>query len=120
MFENFWEMFWWNVLFNINGDGLQTFLVLCWATVFIGVVPLYIGEDKEEKKAILKFLRVLVPLSFVLSVVSFILPTKDDIPFILGGAIVLSASENEEINKLPDNLARAANQFLEEYSGDKE
>lgn len=58
---------------------------------------------------------VLVTLS-TLILLNALYPSKDDLEFIAGGTVVLNS---EEVQKLPDNLIRAANSFLEQVSEDK-
>lgn len=56
---------------------------------------------------------------FVFSLVMIVLtsfnPSKKDLYFIIGGGTALHVVSNEEVQKLPTNLARAANDWLERY-----
>lgn len=46
-------------------------------------------------------------------VVDSFYPDKEDLAFIFGGAIAVDIATTEEAQKLPDNLLKAANSFLE-------
>jgi|GEM_PF-6573344 len=61
------------------------------------------------------FKSVVIALAFLGSVPA-LYPDKDDVAWILGGAAAVHVAQTEEAKKLPDNLLRAANTFLEGIS----
>lgn len=75
--------------------------------------------DKEEKatrmlyfKSVLK--RMWIPAVFIVLVT--LVPTRDDLKYIIGGAVVVgaasAASDIKGMQELPENLVNAANAFL--------
>lgn len=59
--------------------------------------------------------------SFVLLILSSLYPSKKDLAVIFGGTALVSVASSEEAKKLPDNILKAANAFLEGvYEGGEE
>lgn len=52
-------------------------------------------------------------LSITLSLIGSLYPSKEDLMWIIGGAGVIHVAQSDEARKLPDNVLRAMNSFLE-------
>ncbi len=79
----------------------------------------YEGETKQYNKLI-TYLKPLLISSAIVFSLHAIYPDKEDLKWIIGGALVWNgvqaASDVEGIEKLPDNTIKAMNHFLESIS----
>lgn len=87
-------------------------------SVFFLVVPEEdVGETLRDKSGtVLTFMKSkwwAVPIVFVL-----LFPNKDDLKLIFGGVGIYAVSQNEEVQKLPNNILKSANSFLEKLGED--
>lgn len=59
------------------------------------------------------------PLWISVAMILFIVavPAKKDLAWILGGGITWKVAQSEEVQKLPENTAKAVNHFLESVHG---
>lgn len=75
-------------------------------------------SDKSPVSSILDWLLSTYKKFFtafiVLTSLVVLIPDKKDFYFIIGGSVALSLSQNEEAQKLPNNVLKALNAFLEE------
>lgn len=46
----------------------------------------------------------------------FLIPTKTEMLYIVGGGAAINAAKNEEVRELPSNLANALNTFLKDHA----
>ena len=87
----------------------------------LSVLSLWIESDSfdSDDSFVIFYLKKYYPLKTVIFIclLSIFYPSKDDLKYIIGGAIVWntieSAKDIEGIDKLPENLVNAANHFLE-------
>lgn len=66
---------------------------------------IYLSLRKHLKNAVVTF--------GVLVLCNSLYPDKEELAWIIGGAAAVSVATTEEAKKLPDNVLRAANTFLE-------
>lgn len=59
-------------------------------------------------------------LSITLSLIGSLYPSKEDLMWIIGGAGAIHVAQSDEARKLPDNVLRAMNSFLEGVGEPKE
>jgi len=85
------------------------------------LMPLY-EKEKQENLDKMKAVYGAVPVKTLvfLFVICLMVPSKDDIKYIIGGALVVNgaqaAAEIEGVEKLPKNLVNAMNVFLEDIA----
>jgi hypothetical protein len=105
---------------------------VAWGFLFIGSDGDLVFDQTEEGTGEYKMqrgLNLFGKLSIIVlitgSLLAVLYPDKDDLKWIIGGAIVWNgaetASQMESVQRLPDNLVNAANHFLEsiEDTGDE-
>ena len=101
-------------------EGISTFILvlLCITFVAIGIIFLISeGESWDGTKMFLeKFKSILIGL-LLLGVVGNFVPNEKQIALIIGGAV---ATNTEGVEKLPENLVKAANSFLERMQEEAE
>ena len=101
--------------------------ILCFVSAIITaittatiVLDTNLDEDGKAKGSII--LKIAVPILLITSLLSVLLPDREDIKFIAGGyAVVKSAqyiADSDEAKKLPDNILKLANKFLEDVTGE--
>lgn len=76
----------------------------------------YNGDLTDESKVWLflrKYLKNAIVTFGVLVLCNSLYPDKEELAWIIGGATAVSIATTEEAKKLPDNVFRAANTFLE-------
>ena len=72
------------------------------------------NEKKEEiKKRAGSFYRKIIPLTIALAIVSALIPSHKTLKYMIGGYVITNA---DGIENLPDNVVKAANEFLERYN----
>ena len=103
---------------NLFGGGLLIAIV-CVTVVALFAFAIYESERSHDEPDAGFYIKKYYPLKTVIfiCVVTIFYPSKDDLKYIIGGAIVWntieSAKDIEGIDKLPENLVNAANHFLE-------
>lgn len=86
---------------------------------FVGTIG-YKDDNLIVRETFNKFLKK--PLKWVLPIciaIILIVPSKEDMYFILGGSALIAVGKTEEAKKLPDNVLKAANTFLEKLQENK-
>lgn len=92
--------------------GAITFLGVL-AFILTGIFSKMGDKDAGDFKDAVKKPLIIVSASFViLSVVCMAMPSKETLAYIVGGYAV---TNTEEIEKLPSNITKAANKFLEDF-----
>ena len=103
---------------NLFGGEFLLF-ISCVTAIALFVLALYQGERSRDEPTAGFYIKKYYPLKTVIfiCVLTIFYPSKDDLKYIIGGAIVWntieSAKDIEGIDKLPENLVNAANHFLE-------
>ena len=103
---------------NLFGGGLLI-SIGCVTVMALLVLGLYQSEKLSDEPDAIFYIKKYYPLKTVIfiCVLTIFYPSKDDLKYIIGGAIVWntieSAKDIEGIDKLPENLVNAANHFLE-------
>ena len=103
-FVTIWTVF---LIFLILGGGVTAFII---CAIEDSLEPLTNFIDKVKPYLPIKTM-------VVMTLISIAYPSKEDLKYIIGGALVVNgaqaASEIEGIEKLPKNLVNAMNVFLE-------
>lgn len=101
--------------------GLIGLLVLFGATlVFCLDEPSHVCEDFYKSHTVPWFKRLIYILVIPGFILTILVPSKEDIAWIVGGGITLNIAQSEEARQLPDNVLNAANQFLESIKESEE
>lgn len=103
----------------LNTINIAIFVIACIVLLCAGLLIMFdsISNTDDLIKKIKKFKYAAV-IWFISCVFVGLLPDKEQITYLVGGYFVTNI---EDINKLPPNLIKSANQFLENYiSDDKE
>ena len=97
-----------------------------YAAVKVITTAINVDEDsKENERGIAKaidgvvskiYKNFICPLGLVVFLAMALCPDKKDLIFIAGGAATYNLSQTEEAQKLPDNILKALNTFLEGIS----
>lgn len=103
----------------INFSSLAEFLVFVSTFVLIlPVVGITCKDDPEVDGCRSLWKACKIPYLILYTLLWFMvifIPSKDDLFFILGGGAALYVASDEEVQQLPGNLAKAANDWLENY-----
>lgn len=75
-----------------------------------------IKVQEAFNKVFKKPLKWLLPICIA---IVLLVPTKDELYFIVGGSALITVGTTEEAKKLPDNVLKAANTFLEKLQENK-
>jgi len=90
---------------------------IVYCAIFVVVAGIKAVEN-EEKTPLYDWLvltyKKFITAFIVLTSLVVLIPDKKDFYFIIGGSVALSLSQNEEAQKLPNNVLKALNAFLEE------
>lgn len=111
------ELYFINLIGNINIAAWTIFVVLCFAAFVIGIA--YFMEDIEDElmKKLSKSMIIIASICLVLGIV---LPTKKDMYIIYGiGSVVDYIQDNEEARQLPDKTVKMLNALADKYTDDK-
>jgi len=103
------------VLFG-NLRGLAIFFIaLCLFFVLFSPMLFVFIDDEEE--ALITIKKIAKKLFYWVAIPSIMLialyPNKEDLILIVGGTALISVAQTEEAQKLPENVLKAANAFLE-------
>lgn len=117
------ELYLLNVLFQLGGIlsvAAGVFFLLLPFVLLIGLLHIdaeFYGDERKQRKATLfKFTKVMASVAVICLLTSIFIPSKEQAIWIAGGHIATNA---EGIEKLPDNVVRAANAFLESVSNEE-
>lgn len=114
-----WELYWLTRLGPIH-DFLKLISVLSGLTIVLPLVGyiMCVIEDasKEVTDLVKKFLIVFSVVLTLSSLGQLFVPSNKDLTIILGGYWV---TNSEEVKKLPENVAKTINDFLEKYQDDE-
>lgn len=112
-----WELYWLTRLHPVGKFfGLLAFVFF----VILMILAFYMtcrsadGEDIKDESQVFK--KVVICTLFC-SFAAILTPSNKDIAIILGGYWV---SNSEEVKKLPVNVVKTVNDFLEKYQDDEE
>lgn len=79
----------------------------------IGVYDSVMGASDGVKKLHKRLLKWSIVSVFVTGLIASAYPSPRDLQWIIGGAVTYHVIQNEEVQKLPENLLKATNTFLE-------
>lgn len=65
--------------------------------------------NKKAEKYFFQSIKILT----VLLILRMVVPNKTEVGYIIGGSVVLNVASSSEAQKLPENVLKAANKFLE-------
>lgn len=108
------ELYFINLIGNINIAAWVVFGVLCFAAFFIGVA--YFMEDIEDAR-MKKISKPMVFVAVICLVVGILLPTKKDCYIIFGiGSVVDYIQDNEDAKQLPDKTVKMLDALADKYT----
>ena len=67
-----------------------------------------------------KFFKLITKVFIGVSIVALLIPSTKDLQYIIGGAVAIEIVKSEEARKLPDNVLKSVNTFLEGFNENKE
>lgn len=107
---SFWELYW-----LTRCQSLATlFFILCMVSSITSCF-LFVGSlmaiNSSEQLLLKKGVKYALPLAFVSGIFAALLPSNKDIALIYSGHFI---THSEEMKKLPDNILKYLNTFLEE------
>lgn len=108
------ELYFINLIGNINIAAWVIFGVLCFAAFVVGTA--YFMEDIED--ALMKKLsKSMIIVAVICLVVGILLPTKKDCYIIFGiGSVVDYIQDNEDAKQLPDKTIKMLNALADKYT----
>lgn len=112
------ELYFINLIGNINIAAWVTFGVLCFAALVIGICYLMDDIDDELMKKRSKLMMIVAAICLVLGILT---PTKKDAYIIYGiGSVVDYIQENDEAKQLPDKTVKMLNALADKYTEETE
>jgi len=112
------ELYFINVIGNLNIAAWVVFGVLCFAAFFIGIF--YIMDDIENV-LMKKLAKPMIIVATVCLVLGIMLPTKRDAYIIFGiGSVVDYIQDNDEARQLPDKTVKMLNALADKYTEEAE
>lgn len=108
------ELYFINLIGNINIAAWMVLGVVCFAAFFVGIV--YFMRDIED--ALMKKLsKSMIVVAVVCLVIGIVLPTKKDCYIIFGiGSVVDYIQDNEDAKQLPDKTIKMLNALADKYT----
>ena len=108
------ELYFINLIGNMNIAVWVVFGVLCFALAVIGIAYFMDDIDEERVKKLSKPITIVAVVSLVLGI---LLPTKQDAYIIFGvGSVVDYIQENDEARQLPDKTIKMLNALADKYT----
>ena len=108
------ELYFINLIGNINIAAWVLFGVLCIAAFVIGIA--YFLEDIDDVK-MKKMAKPMIIIAAVCVVLGILLPTKQDAYIIFGvGSVVDYIQESDEARQLPDKTIKMLNALADKYT----
>lgn len=112
------ELYFINLIGNINIAAWVTFGVLCFAAFVIGTAYFMDDIDDELMKKLTKPMMIVAAICLVLGILT---PTKKDAYIIYGvGSVVDYIQENDEAKQLPDKTVKMLNALADKYTEETE
>ena len=108
------ELYFINLIGNINTAAWVVFCVICFAAFAVGIA--YFMEDIED--ALMKKLsKIMIVVASVCLVLGILLPTKKDCFVIFGiGPVVDHIQDNEDAKQLPGKTVKMLNALADKYT----
>lgn len=108
------ELYFINLIGNMNSAAWVIFGVLCFAAFVIGIAYFMDDIDDVMIKKLSKPMIIVAVVSLLLGV---LLPTKKDAYIIYGiGSVVNYIQENDEARQLPDKTVKMLNALADKYT----
>lgn len=112
------ELYFINLIGNINIAAWVTFGVLCFAAFVIGTAYFMDDIDDELMKKLTKPMMIVASICLILGI---LLPTKQDAYIIYGiGSVVDYIKENDDARQLPDKTVKMLNALADKYTEETE
>lgn len=112
------ELYFINLIGNINIAVWVIFGVLCFAAFVIGIAYFMDDIDDEQTK---KLFKPMIVVAVVCLVLGISLPTKQDAYIIYGiGSVVDYVQKNDDAKQLPDKTVKMLNALADKYSEETE
>ena len=119
------ELYWLNVLGNLNGF-CRFFLVLSIIAFVVCVIFYFVSQDEDlyslTSKSIAKFIRfTLLPILIISTIGNTFIPDKKTLYVIYGiGGTLDYLKENKTAKQIPDKAILALDKYLNEQIGDND
>ena len=98
--------------------GVAAIFLILTACGAIGILISMVEDaEKETKAAVYRWVKIGIAGSSIFGLLTIAIPSNQDLAIILGGHFV---TNQEEIKKLPANVAKTLNDFLERYQEKEE
>lgn len=108
------EVYFINLIGNLNVATWVTFAVMCFAVLVIGIA--YFMEDIEDLQAKRLFKRTTI-IAAICLLLAILLPTKKECYIILGiGSVIDYMQESDEAKQLPDKTIKMLNALADKYT----
>ena len=108
------ELYFINLIGNINIAAWVIFGVLCFALTVIGLAYFMDDIDEELMKKLSKSMIIVAVICLVLGI---LLPTKKDCYIIFGiGSVIDYIQENDEAQQLPDKTVKMLNALADKHT----
>lgn len=112
------ELYFINLIGNINIAAWVIFGVLCFAAFVISIAYFMEDIDEDSTKKLFKPMMIVAVICLVLGIA---LPTKQDAYIIYGiGSVVDYIQENDEARQLPDKTVKMLNALADKYTEEEE
>ena len=110
------ELYFINLIGNVNIAAWVIFGVLCFAAMIIGIA--YFMDDIDDVLT-KKLFKPMIVVAFVCLVLGILLPTKNECYIIYGiGSFVDYIQENDDAKQLPDKTVKMLNALADQYAED--
>lgn len=94
--------------------GVVAFLFMSFATLITSFDKHVSDIAKRDYERCKRWLKSVCLWFCVTSILVVFFPDREDVALIFGGAALVSVAQTEEAQKLPENVLKAANKFLDE------
>jgi len=109
---------------SISSISTAIFVITTLILAIIGfIIFMEVVVDEREDSNLVKYSKLImkkvVPVMIISVVAKTVLPSKDDLKYIIGGATIYGITQVDGVEKLPKNVVDAMNKFLEDLKEDK-
>lgn len=112
------ELYFINLIGNLNIAAWMIFGVLCFASFVIGIAY-FMGDIEDELMK--KLSKSMIIVAVICLVLGILLPTKKDCYIIFGiGSVVDYIQDNEDAKQLPDKTVKMLNALADKYTEETE
>ena len=108
------ELYFVNLIGNLNIAAWVIFSVLCFAAFLIGIAYFMEDIDKLQAKKLLKSMTIVAAICILAGI---LVPTKKDLYMIYGvGSVIDYVQESDEAKQLPEKTIKMLNALADKYT----